>query len=129
ETLGGEDKDSWATIAAIPLALPLGLIDVVVVHPAQVIDDAANDTWDLLWEQSVKGSAMRSFVALPRLALTPVVFCGDWLGRSLFDIPPHGAKTVASTKPMTEQEREQTMKRIAQLEKDIIRLRERLDSH
>lgn len=88
--LGGDTKTSWAQVAAIPAALPLGLIDVILLHPVSVVDDSANDAWDFLWERPVKGSATRAFVFLPRVLATPVVFSASWIARSLLDIPPHG---------------------------------------
>jgi|GEM_PF-968280 len=83
--LGGEEGDLSRWIA-LPIAVPLGLLDTLVVHPAMVIDDAWDDTWDVLWDKPIKGAAMRSYVMIPRLALTPVVFSVDWLVRSFFDI-------------------------------------------
>ncbi len=119
KALGGEDKDGWLSIAAIPLALPLGLVDVTIVHPVQVVDDAAQDTWDLLWEHNVQGAAMRSFLFFPRVTLTPIIFTGDWVGRALFDIPPHGEEHIEEKAPLTPNERKRIQSEIERLQKQL----------
>lgn len=75
-----------------PLALPIGLAggatDLVLVHPACVIDDAWGDTVELLWTPRGE-SRFRRAVMLPLVTLaTPFVFIGDWLGRAAFMLPP-----------------------------------------
>ncbi|MBU0755591.1 MAG: hypothetical protein KJ645_10665, partial [Planctomycetes bacterium] len=63
--------------------------DVVVVHPASVVGDAWEDTADLLWDDlDWHRQYVTECAALPwRSVMTPVVFAGDFLGRSLFNIP------------------------------------------
>ena len=106
EALGGAEAATATKIATAPLAVTLGVVDVVVVHPASVVDDAGKDAHEWLWEEPVCGAATRSFLFLPRLAMTPVVFTASWLARSLFSIPPHGY--VAP--PPTAEEREQHLR-------------------
>ena len=86
-------ESSAARWALAPAGLPLGLLagaaDLVVVHPVSVVDDAWKDTVELCWTPRDE-SRFRRAVLLPLAILgTPVIFTGDWLGRALFDIPPH----------------------------------------
>ena len=79
----------WATA---PLAIPVGLAgataDVVIVHPARVIDDAWGDTVELLWTPGTE-SRFRRAVMLPLVTIaTPFVFTGDWLWRAAFAVDP-----------------------------------------
>ncbi len=78
--------------AAAPVTFPAGVVafvlDVVVVHPATVIDDAWGDTVELLWEPRAE-TRFRRAVLLPLVTLaTPLVFVGDFLGRAALAIPP-----------------------------------------
>lgn len=84
-----------AFYATLPLTVPVGfsaiLLDTLVVHPVSVIDDAAADAaddWqDVDWQQRY----YTELGLLPlRVAWTPCAFAGAFLGRSCFDIPPHG---------------------------------------
>ena len=83
---------------SLPATVPLGvgaiLADTLVVHPLQVVDDAARDV-AVLWDPDRLDFARAYFTqlaALPvRAASTPVAFCGSWLGRSVFDVSPHEA--------------------------------------
>lgn len=82
-----------ARIAAAPLVFPVGLAavtaDAFVIHPATEINDAADDTRDCLWDDlDWQDEYMTECAALPwRTVATPLVFAGDLIGRSLFDIP------------------------------------------
>jgi len=86
------EKTGWK-IATFPVVFPLGLVavttDMVLIHPALVIDDAAGDTGDTLWTKlDFENSYVTQCASLPwRSAFTPVVFTGDFLVRSLFNIP------------------------------------------
>lgn len=76
----------------LPVAIPVGfcglLTDTLLVNPAFAIDDAWRDTVDLLWTPRDESPLRRAlFTPLAALA-TPLVFAGDWLGRSVFPIPP-----------------------------------------
>jgi len=74
-----------------PLVLPVGLvavsIDALIVHPLQVVDDAAEDTDEVLWDHFDWDTEYVTECAslIPRAALTPPVFAIDFLGRSAFD--------------------------------------------
>ena len=79
-------------VALVPIGLPVGLVagvaDLCIVHPATVLDDAWGDTAELLWTPRTE-SRFRRALLMPLAALaTPPVFLGDWLGRSIFALPP-----------------------------------------
>lgn len=78
----------WALAPiGLPVAVVAGTVDVLVVHPVSVVDDAWGDTQALLWTPRDE-SRFRRAVLVPLAALaTPLVFVGDALGRALFDIP------------------------------------------
>jgi len=83
-------EDTAAKVALAPLALPAGIAafatDLAVVHPIATIDDAWNDTEELLWH-SEDESALRRALVVPLAAVaTPFVFAGDWFGRWLLPI-------------------------------------------
>lgn len=102
-------ESTAAKVALFPVALPGGLVafaaDLAVVHPAATVDDAWDDTEQLLWHPRDESSLRRVlFVPLAALA-TPLVFTGDWFGRWLLpiaseekpvharsDAPPEGRK-------------------------------------
>ena len=78
-------------VALFPVALPVGLVAYAVdslIHPFTVFDDAWGDTVELLWT-SRNSSRFRRALMIPVSAiLTPVIFVGDWIGRSLLPLPP-----------------------------------------
>ena len=62
------------------------MLDAVVVHPATQLDDAWRDTVDLVWDYE-QDSSFHAVLLTPLSAVaTPVVYCGDWLLRAVFDI-------------------------------------------
>jgi hypothetical protein len=65
------------------------VLDAAIVHPANIIDDAAEDTEEVLWDNfEWDEKYVTECAALPwRVVLTPAIFTGSFLGRSLFDIP------------------------------------------
>jgi hypothetical protein len=79
----------WALAPmGFPLGIVAGVVDLVIVHPATVFDDAWGDTVQLLWTPRDE-SRFRRAVMLPLVTIaTPFVYVGDWLLRSLFDVPP-----------------------------------------
>jgi hypothetical protein len=84
-------KNKTLQAAFTPVLFPLGVaalcVDQCLLHPASVLDDAIEDTVDVLWTFDNSGRYMAFCATLPwRIALTPIVFLFDWLGRSLFDI-------------------------------------------
>ncbi|MGC6487844.1 MAG: hypothetical protein ACON4Z_09390 [Planctomycetota bacterium] len=80
----------------LPVTAPLGvgaiLADTLVAHPLQVLDDAARDAAEL-WDPArldFEQAYYTQLAGLPvRAAFTPVAFGGSWLGRCVFDLPPH----------------------------------------
>lgn len=86
-------ENDAAFVATLPLTVPGGLgailIDSFVVHPVQVVDDAAGDAIDV-WKNMEWQERYYTELAtlLPRTAGTPIVFLGSFLGRSFFDIDP-----------------------------------------
>jgi hypothetical protein len=89
-----------AFYASLPLTVPAGLVsilaDTFVVHPVQVMDDAwgdAGEIWDdIEWEHEY----YTELALLPfRVVGTPIVFVVTFLGRSMFDVPPHGVDESA----------------------------------
>lgn len=92
------EKKLWpekavARAIAFPVIFPVGVaaasIDAFIIHPAYVVDDAAEDTDDLLWSRiDWETEYVTECAALPwRAIFTPVIFTGSFLGRSMFDFP------------------------------------------
>lgn len=79
----------WALApVGFPTAIVAGVLDMVIVHPSTVFDDAWGDTVQLLWTPSDE-SRFRRAIILPLVTIaTPFVYIGDWLGRAVFDLPP-----------------------------------------
>jgi len=80
-------------IATLPATVPLGLgaivVDTVIAHPLQVVDDAFDDAADV-WDSDdleFEEHYYTEMAFLPlRTVATPLVFGGSFLGRSIFDI-------------------------------------------
>lgn len=93
-------KEAPGKYLVMPLAIPAGLVavlvDMVIVHPVTVADDAFYDTGDALWsDMDWKGRYVtESATLVPRTVFTPIVFVFDFLGRSCFDIPARGEATI-----------------------------------
>lgn len=85
-------KEDPAKTLSYPLTLPIGLVaasmDMFVFHPASVVSESWNDTTDMLWSKMHWNTQYATTTAslIPRAALTPVVFTGDFLFRSTFDV-------------------------------------------
>ena len=66
------------------------LVDTLVAHPLQVIDDAFEDASEL-WDPDdfeFEDKYYTEVVLVPfRVVGTPLVFAGSFVGRSLFDVP------------------------------------------
>lgn len=84
-------EGTGAFVATLPLTVPLGLgaivVDTLVAHPIQVMDDAWDDAaW--LWRDGRPDFAGRYYSELAflpfRAAITPVTFVCSFLGRSMF---------------------------------------------
>ncbi len=93
-------ESSTAFVCTLPLTVPAGLLAIVgdtfVAHPIQVVDDALGDAGDVWDPLTLKDSHYYTNAAeVPfRAVWTPIAFAGSFVGRSLFDIPPHGAGEV-----------------------------------
>jgi len=99
--------------ASLPVTAPLGVgaivADTLVAHPLQVVDDAARDAANL-WDPERLGFEQAYYTQLAglpvRAVFTPVVFGGSWLGRCVFDLPPHEPElSEAEQQEQQEQER------------------------
>ncbi len=90
-------ESDGAFYATLPLTVPAGLLAIVldtfVVHPAQVADDAWGDASDLWRDVPWPEKYYTQLALLPFRAIgTPIVFVFAFLGRSCFDISPHGER-------------------------------------
>ncbi len=96
-------KSQPARAISYPVTVPVSLaavtLDLLLIHPLMELPKAYDDTKDALWDLhwgDWKGSAFTaSTTLLPRVALTPVVFAGDWLGRSIVGSDGPGRHTPA----------------------------------
>jgi hypothetical protein len=84
-------KNDVAFVATLPLTVPGGfgaiLIDSFMVHPLQIVDDAAGDARDVWKNMDWRAEYYTELATiLPRTVGTPIVFVGSFLGRSMFDI-------------------------------------------
>ena len=83
-------ESTSAKVALAPVFILVGTtsiaLDVAVLHPIQVIPEAVEDTYEVIWEDPSGTYVTQTFLFVPKVAATPVVFGFDWLGRSLFDI-------------------------------------------
>lgn len=100
-----------------PLAIPLGItavsLDMFLIHPATVVSDAWEDTYDMLWAKGLdwKNDYVTSSVSLiPRAVATPLVAGGSFLARSAFDVPHRNAKSVLVEDKAAIQAREERRK-------------------
>lgn len=86
------EKTGWKIVSS-PIVVPLGLVavvtDAVVIHPISVIDDAAGDTSDVLWKKfHWDKKYVTACASIPwRGIATPPFFIGNFLSRSMFDVP------------------------------------------
>ena len=80
-------------VAALPVTIPLGLasivVDAVIAHPLQVVDDAYGDAariWDPA-DLAFDTAYYTEMAFLPiRTVGTPIAFAGSFLARCVFDI-------------------------------------------
>ena len=68
----------------IPIGLASGLADAVVVHPVVSLPEAYDDTSDVVWENPEGSDFRQAMIFIPKIAVTPLVFVGDWALRVLF---------------------------------------------
>ena len=88
----GETEKVLVAPVVLPIGMAAGVLDAFVVHPAYVIDDAYESTMDALWRDVDLGYVTYCGSLPFRAALTPVVFFGGALARSIFDIEPYKAR-------------------------------------
>lgn len=113
-------------VATLPFTVVAGLgailADTLVVHPLQVVDDAWLDA-GRLWRDGRPDFTDRYYsemAFLPvRAALTPVVFAGSFLGRSMLDIRSDEEREAERQ----EQRRQAQERAAAQLRRWLARLR------
>lgn len=103
-----------AFVCTLPLTVPAGLLAIVgdtfVAHPIQVVDDAlgdAGDVWDILSLTDAHYYTNAAEVPF-RAVWTPLVFAGSFLGRSMFDIRPHGEGKVEEQTATRDRDAERT---------------------
>ncbi|WP_039948270.1 hypothetical protein [Leptospira fainei] len=71
----------------ISVGLLAGLLDLFIVHPIMRIPNAYRDTVSILWTPRPENRYVTRMAFLPfSILLTPVVFSGDLLFRSAFDV-------------------------------------------
>lgn len=84
-----DPKSAPAQVALAPIFIPVGLgslvLDAFIVHPITVIPDALEDTYRLIWKDPSGGIVFQTVVFLPKVAISPIVFLVDFLGRSGID--------------------------------------------
>jgi len=94
------EATGWRVVA-FPVVFPIGLVAVItdglIIHPVTVIDDAAGDTGDILWDEwDWDEHYVTECAALPwRAVATPLIFIGDFLGRWFFDVPTRASQIRA----------------------------------
>ena len=85
-----EPESTGAKVALAPVFVPVGtaslVLDVFALHPVEVIPDALDDTYEIIWENPSGTYVTQTFLLVPKVVVTPVVFGFDWLGRSIFDL-------------------------------------------
>lgn len=89
-------ESTTAKVALVPVALPVGVLgfcaDLAVVHPVTTLDDAWDDTRELLWEPKDESPLRRALFVPLAAAATPFVFVGDWFGRWFLPIDSNEPK-------------------------------------
>ncbi len=84
--------DGLGRVVGFPLLLPFGAaalaLDMAIVHPVSVADDAWTDAMDALWQELDWDKEYVSNVTwVPlRTGFTPAFWAGSLLFRSLFDV-------------------------------------------
>ena len=78
-------------VALAPIMIPTATgalaVDGLVIHPARVLPQAAEDVDELYWRPRDETLLRRSLLFMPRVILTPPTFLGAWYVRATFDIP------------------------------------------
>ena len=84
-----EIESDAAKVAWAPVFIPMGFtslaIDALILHPAEELPDALEDTYEDLWEDPTGTHVTQVFLFVPKVVVTPVWFAFTWFGRSAFD--------------------------------------------
>jgi hypothetical protein len=96
-------ESNAAFYASLPLTVPIGLgailIDTFIAHPIAVADNAWDDTRDLWRGIEMEEHYYTECAWIPvRIAWSPVVLVGSFLGRSMFDLPSN--ETIAERREL-----------------------------
>lgn len=124
-------RENPERMISYPLAIPVGLVaaslDMFLLHPATVVKDAWNDTGEMLWEKLDWNERYVTTAAslVPRAAVSPIVFTGDFLARSSFDVTRKGGDVHFNKSGDTSQVKQQKENR----EKLLAEARRAMDHH
>ena len=85
-----DPKSMAAKAALVPIAVPLGFcsltLDTVAIYPATQIPKTYDDTMDVLWRNPQGDYVRQTFLFLPKVVLTPLVFTGAFIGEGYWDL-------------------------------------------
>ena len=85
-----DPKSTAAKVTLVPIAVPLGFctltLDTVIIYPASRVPKTYDDTMDVLWRNPQGDYVRQTFLFLPKLILTPVVFTGAFIGEGYWDL-------------------------------------------
>ncbi len=103
-----------AQVLTAPVVLPgyllAGAADVLIMHPADVVDDAWLDTEDALWQPlSGRGYVTECALFPVRALLTPVICVAQFGIRSAFDVSPWPPSLDALEKRLRSEDHEVRM--------------------
>lgn len=75
-------------ILLVPVALTVGsvslLADALVVHPLAVVPESAKDCVEIVWFNPEGGIVIQSFLLVPKIIVTPIVFGTIWIRKAVF---------------------------------------------
>jgi len=84
-----QPEGTWERVALAPVMIPVAgaavTVDAVIIHPVQVVPEAADDVYELYWKPREETLLRKSLLFVPCLLATPPTFVGDWLVRAVFD--------------------------------------------
>lgn len=85
-----QPETTTAKIALAPIVIPLGFAalsaDFAIVHPISTLPKCWEDTARIIWRNPSGGLAQQTFLFVPKVILSPILFVADFLLRSLFDV-------------------------------------------
>ncbi len=117
-------------VVSLPVTIPVGLasivVDTVIAHPIQVVDDAYDDA-RVAWDPDsfdFQHAYYTELATVPgRVVATPLVFSASFLARCLFDLPA-SKKPVSSAEKVAERRRRAVVAKLARRNSFIAWLRE-----